>query len=70
MNRLDETVAHLHARGADVCVLIQLSYEPADSLRPTHAAYFVRARMPGAPDYVPVWDIPVRNESRDEGCEA
>lgn len=70
MNRVDEAVAGLHERGADVCVLIQLSYEPADSLRPTHAAYFIRARWPGAFDFVPVRDIPIRNESRDEGCEA
>jgi hypothetical protein len=70
MRTADETVADLHASGADVCVLIQLSYEPADSLRPTHAAYFTRARMPGLPDFVPVWDTVIRNESRDEGCTA
>ena len=70
MNRVDEVVADLHARGADVCVMIQLSYEPADSLRPTHAAYFIQARWSRALDFVRVGEIVIRNESRDEGCEA
>jgi hypothetical protein len=70
MRTVDQAVANLHASGADVCVLIQLSYEPAGSLRPTHAAYFILGRQPGFDDFVPVWDTIIRNESSDPNCTA
>jgi hypothetical protein len=70
MERFHESVALLHAGGADVCVVIQLSYEPADSLRPTHAAYIIDARRPGFDDFVRVDATVIRNESSDPNCTA
>jgi hypothetical protein len=70
MRDLEAVMARTHKAGADVCMLIQLSYEPEDSLRPTHAAAFSIARHPGHADFVPLWDTIVRNESSDPDCTA
>ena len=70
MNQTDTLVAKQHKAGRDVCALIQLSYTPEDSLRPTHATYFFMIRQPGQFRFGPLFQAVEYNESSDPKCQA
>jgi hypothetical protein len=70
MSQTDKVIAERHRAGHDVCALIQLSYTPEDSLRPTHAVYAFMTRPPGQARFGPMIPTVQRNESSDPACTA